>query len=297
MSLTIIIVSFNTKQLLKSCLQSIFQKKWKNEIKVVVVDNASIDGSDEMVEKDFPRVNLIRSKINTGFAGGNNLGLKAISANLYLLLNSDTKVLDDSLDNLVDFMASSDFGIGSCKLLNKDRSLQPNAGSLPFGWPLFFWLAGWDDIVPVIGSKLPSFHQKYSQFYQGDHEVGWVSGSAMVIKKEVVDKIGLLDQSIFMYGEDAEYCFRAKRAGFKVGWTNQAQIIHLGGGSSHDPSYKQWVGEFRGLLYIYGKYFGFLSQVFLRLLIYLFVLIRMAVFLIIGKVKVSTTYAKVLFNL
>lgn len=295
--LTVLILNYNTQKLLKDCLQSIFSKKWQYNIKVVVVDNASSDESLEMIKKYFPQVTIIISKSNLGFTGGNNLGLKQLESKYCLLLNSDTKVLDGSLDNLIEFMERTDYGISSCKLLNEDQSLQANGGDLPLGWPLFFWIAGWDDLMPFIKKSLPSFHRQFDDFYRGERDIGWVSGAAMMIKKEVIEKIGYLDEAIFMYGEDVEYCLRAKKAGFKVGWTDCAQIVHLGGRSWVNPALNQWRGEFKGLLYIYQKYFGSLMSFFLRILIYTFIMLRAVAFLIIGKPKVSKTYAKIIFNI
>lgn len=297
MDLTVIILSFNTKELLKKCLQSTFEKKWKYKIQIMVVDNDSSDGSPEMVKKDFSEAELIKASKNLGFAGGNNLGLKKAKSRYCLLLNSDTIVQDNSLDQLIDFMDNGGYGIGSCKLLNEDKSLQPNSGELPLGLPLFVWLAGLDDVMPRIKSLLPSFHRQFAQFYKGTREVGWVSGSVMVIKKDVMDKVGFLDDAIFMYGEDVEYCLRAKRAGFKVGWTDQAQVIHLGGRSWQNPSLNQWTGEFRGLLYIYRKYFGNIACWSLRVFIYMFTMVRILAFALMGKYQASKTYAKIIFSL
>lgn len=297
MDLSIIIVNFNTSRLLQDCLSSIFKYGLKHKFSVVVVDNASSDGSAEMVEKKFPKVKVIKSEKNLGFAGGNNLGIKAGETKYYLLLNSDTIVPVGSLDSLVDFMDMSGFGVGSCKLLNKDGSFQANAGDLPFGLPLFFWLSGWDDILPKIGEYLPSFHRKFKSFYEGDKEVGWVSGSVMIIKREVALSIGGLDEGIFMYCEDTDYCIRAKKAGFKVGWTDKAWVYHLGGGSSKDPALIQWVGEFKGLVYIYRKHLGILAGFILRMLILIFTVVRMVAFLVVGKFSVSKTYAKLIFEI
>ncbi len=295
MDLSIIIVNFNTRELLSDCLKSIFKKEMKYEFGVVVVDNGSSDGSAEMVKNNFPKVRLIRHKENSGFAGGNNSGLKAIGARYYLLLNSDTVVPVGSIERLVDFMETSGFGVGSCKLKGSDGSFQPNAGDLPFGLPLFFWITGWDDILPKIREKLPSFHRKFKSFYTGEKEVGWVSGSVMIIKDIVYEKIGGLDEKIFMYCEDTDYCIRAKSAGFKVGWTDKAEITHLGGGSSKDPQFTQWVGEFKGLKYLYKKHRGVLPALILNIFIKLFIIVRMLAFLITGKLSVSGTYGKLLF--
>jgi hypothetical protein len=296
MILTIIIVNFNTQKLLRDCLESIFKTKQKYEIQILVVDNASSDDSVYMVGKDFPKVQVIQNQTNIGFAAGNNVGLKKSKSKYFLLLNSDTKILNKSLDNLVDFMERTDFGISSCKILTNDLKFQPNSGDLPLGFSLFFWISGLDDL-PLIGKYFPSLHRKWENFYQREKEVGWVSGTVMMIKKEVIDKIGLLDEKIFMYSEDVEYCLRARKAGFRIGWTNKAEIIHLGGGSLKDPAFHQRLGEFQGLLYIYRKYFGLVSQGLLKLLFYLFILIRMIAFAAIGKLNLSKVYAKILYSL
>ncbi len=296
MKLAVIVLNYNTKDLVENCLNSILRKKWKTELEVWVVDNASTDGSAEMVEKKFPQVKLIKSGTNTGFSKGNNLGLKKARADNYLLLNSDTIVLEGALDNLERFAKEADFGIVSCKLTFKDKSFQPNAGDAPTLWPVFFWVSGLDDVLVPVREKLPSFHRKFKSYFKGEREVGWVSGTAMLIKREVIEKIGFLDENIFMYGEDVEYCLRAKRAGFKVGWTDKATIVHLGGASSKDPHLRQWAGEIRGLKYIYKKYFGTASQRVLSLLIYFFYSLRALAFLITGKPRASLTYAKVLFQ-
>lgn len=295
--LSIIIVNYNTKKLTLKCLESILQKKWQHEVEIIVVDNASSDGSADAIKKEFRDVRLIESKENLGFAGGNNLGLKSASSKYILFLNSDTEVQSGALDRMIDFMSRSDYVICSCKLLNKDGTLQSNVGDLPALVPLLVWIAGLDDVLFPVRKLLPSFHRKFRDYYQGEKEVGWVSGSVFLVKKEVLDKIGAWDDKIFMYGEDVDLCFRAKRAGFKIGWTNQAEIIHLGGGSLSNPSVSQWRGEFTGLLYFYRKYYGISATVFLRLLIYAFGTIRMIAFFITGKPEVSKMYAKILISI
>lgn len=294
MKVVVIIVSFNTMQLLKNCLKSI--SKINKIYQIYVVDNGSTDGSVEMVKNNFPKVHLIDTGENLGFVKGNNLVLKKSNADLNILLNSDTEVLKDSLDNLVAFMKNSDYGIGSCKLYFKDEAFQPNAGDKPSMLSIFFWLSGLDDILP-FKDKLPSIHRKYANYYKGERPVGWVSGSVMAIKKEVINKIGCLDENIFMYGEDVEYCMRAAKAGFKIGWTDNAEIVHIGGGSSKDPYFKQWIGEYRGLIYIYKKFYGQFQAMALKILIYFFTLVRVFAFLITGKFNVSQTYAKIIISL
>lgn len=296
MDLAVIILSFNTKEMLRNCLNSIFEKKWATNLQVIVVDNASSDGSAQMVKDDFPKVKLILNKTNSGFAAGNNLGIKAVKADYYLLLNSDTVVSPKSFDKLVEYASSNKCAISSCQLAFADGNFQPNAGELPTLLPVFMWLTGLDDILKKF-IDFASYQARDRKYYLKDREVGWVSGSVMLINKEVIQKVGLLDENIFMYGEDVEYCLRAKKNGFRIGWTKQAEIVHLGGGSSSSPKYNQWRGEFRGLLYIYNKYYGAVASLILKVFMYVFILVRSVAFLLLGKFSYSKTYAKVFFNI
>jgi GT2 family glycosyltransferase len=297
MDLGVIILNYKTPELLKKCLESIYKYSWQRDIEVTVVDNHSEDESVEMIKKNFKSVKVIESAENGGFSKGNNLGLKGNKARMALLLNSDTEVREGSLDNLVDFMDRNSYGIGSCKLIFPDGKFQPNAGDSPTGLALFNWISGLDDFLPGIKKVLPSFHRQFEDYYKGDKEVGWVSGSVMVITKETLSKIGFLDENIFMYGEDVEYCLRAKNKRIKVGWTDSAKVMHVGGASSRNPSYNQWIGELKGLIYIYKKYYSFLALVLLKTLIYIFYFLRMLAFGILLKGEASKTYGKILFSI
>lgn len=291
-NLSLVIVSYNTCQLTLQCLESIFKNKWRYKIELWVVDNNSTDDSVVVIKKKYPQVKVIQSKINLGFAGGNNLALKQARGDYCLLLNSDTLVQPQSLDNLMDFAKENNFEIASCRVVNKDGSFQANGGELPNFLPMFFWLSGLDDLLRKIISISSYQEVDQSYYYNGKH-IGWVSGSVMLVNRSVFQKIGFLDEKIFMYGEDVEFCWRARKAGFKAGWTNRAEIVHLGGGSSKSPKYNQWAGEFRGLLYIYNKYYGFFPSLCLRFLIYIFIIARAGTFMLLGRFNYTRTYAKV----
>lgn len=294
--LAIIIVNYKTKELTLKCLKSIFESIPKIKFEIWLVDNNSSDNSINIIKKDFPQINFIESTENLGFSGGNNLALRKAKAKYYLLLNSDTEIIDHALDNLFKFAENSDFGICSCKLLNPDGTFQPNGGELPTMISLFSWLSGIDDVAGKL-FKIKSYQSRNEDYFRNKKRVGWVSGSVMLIKDEVVEKIGFLDDRIFMYGEDVEYCWRANKAGYKVGWTNQSEIIHLGGASSQTPKYNQWMGEFKGLLYIYEKFLGLHAALLLKVSFYIFILARIAGFLVFGKISYSRIYAKIFINL
>jgi GT2 family glycosyltransferase len=294
--LAVIILNYNTIDLLRKCLQSVLSKKWKQKIEIWVVDNASKDGSGKMVQNEFPQIKFIQSDKNLGFSGGNNLALKKAEAEFYLLLNSDTEVTEDSFDTLIDVMKKKHFDVASCKLVNLDNSIQPNAGDLPFGLPLLAWLFGLDDL-PFFKNKIPSFHRTSSSFYIGEKKVGWLSGSVLAINKKVLESVGLLDDKIFMYSEDVDYCIRASRAGFSIGWTDKAVVMHVSGASSADPHLRQWTGEFRGLLYLYKKYYGTFASMLLKAFIYFAILLRIIGFYFIGKSNYAKTYSKILVHI
>lgn len=289
---SIIILSFNTKDLTLKCLENIYSKLPSVSFDVFVVDNASIDDSVKAIKQKYPKVKLISLNENLGFGRANNLAIKRSSAEYFLLLNSDAFLNEGALDNLITFAKEGNFGIVSCKLNFQDGIFQPNAGDLPKLIPVFFWLSNLDRLLP-----LSSFHQVGLKYYQSAREVGWVSGTVMLIRADVTGKIGLFDKNIFMYGEDVDLCWRAKKGGFKIGWTNKASATHLSGGSSKVPRFNQWRGELKALLYLYRKYYGVIASLFLRLLIYKFILLRIIAFAITGKFSYSKTYAKVIINI
>lgn len=294
--LAVIIVNYNTKKLLRECLESIVKKEWKHSIEIWVVDNDSKDRSADMVKKEFPDVHLIVSDKNLGFTGGNNLALRKVDAENYMLLNSDTVVTEGCFDEMRMSMKRNNFDIVTCKLINPDGSLQHNAGDLPFGFALLNWLFGIDDL-PFLKQVLPSFHRTSNEFLKGEKNAGWISGSAFMFKKEVLEKVGFLDEKIFMYCEDVDYCIRAQRDGFKIGWTDKAEIMHIGGASSDQPRFRQWMGEFKGLLYLYNKYFGYFASIYLRVLIYFAIILRMTIFYLTGNIEYTKTYRDIFYKL
>lgn len=291
--LSVIIVNFNTKKLTLDCLDSVLKSKTTFEFELLVVDNNSTDGSVEAIKKFYPQVRLIQSSANLGFGGGNNLGINQIHAKYYLLLNSDTLLEENSIENLYYFAKGQNLDIASCKITGVDGKLQPNTGHLPTFLPLLFWLTGLDDLMIKVFS-LPSYHTQQPKFYQGQKEVGWVSGTVMLIKMDVFKTIGYFDDNIFMYAEDVDFCWRAKLRNFKIGWTEGATVYHLGGGSQDKPHFRQWSGEFKNLIYLYQKYYGLMASISLRLLIYLFASFRIIAFTVAGRKEYAKTYAKVI---
>lgn len=258
MDLSVVILSFNTQKLLEDCLTSIFKKTQNVEFEVIVVDNASVDGSVEMVEKKFSRVKLIKNSENLGFAKGNNQAIQKAKGEFVLLLNSDTVVKEQSLEKMIQFMRNHhEAGVVGPKLLNGDGTFQPSAGKFPS--------------LPVVWVML--FKEKFggSQLVRGSYnetkEVDWVMGAALVVRKEILNKTGLLDEKIFMYYDEVEWCYRIKKAGFKVYFYPEAKIIHLWQKSSLSGRKGPILANYKGLIYFYRKHKSFLELFLLRVLL------------------------------
>lgn len=272
MKISVIIVNFNTQKLLKDCLSSLFEKNKKVKMEVIVVDNASSDGSAEMVERFFPKLILIENKKNLGFAAGNNVGLKSASGEYLLLLNSDTQFLENSLEQMIDFMDNHpSVGISSCQLVGGDGQIQPSGGFFPNLPRIFAWMFFLDDL-PFIGGRLKPFHPHSPKFYTRDrwyldeHFQDWVTGAFFLMRRQVLAQIGLLDENFFMYVEEMEYCYRAKRAGWQVVYTPRTKILHLGGQSG--SSKRALTSEYQGLKYFFAKHHPawqrFVLKIFLK---------------------------------
>lgn len=287
------IVSFNAKDYLEKCLQDLNLQKTSASIEIWVLDNNSQDGATEMVSKKFPKVNLIKSEKNLGFAKGQNEILKKAKADFYLIVNPDTRIPDDAIEKMTDFFNTHpDCGILSCKLVGFDGKLQSNGGDLPFGLPLLSWLFN----LESFGIK-SNFHRNDQEFYDSISNVGWVGGTFMMVKKEVFESIGFLNPDYFMYVEDVDFSYRAGLAGYKIMITPEIIIKHKSGASSDSPKHYQWMSEFRNLTLFYRKNFGLIYSLMVKGLIYLSIFLRMIAFLVIGKGGESRTYAKIITNI
>jgi len=221
-------------------------------LEIILVDNNSQDGTVEIVANHFPTVKLIINDKNVGFSRANNQALKVSKGRFILWLNPDTVLLPNALDTLVAFMDSRpDVAIVGPKVLNKDRTLQGQCRrGFPTPWAMFCYFSGLSELFPH--HKLFS---KYLMTYQNEnvaHEVDAVSGSCLLVRREVMDKIGLLDEDYFMYGEDLDYCYRAKKAGWKVYYTPEAQVIHYGGTASRKKPFRS-IYEFHRAMWIFYR--------------------------------------------
>ena len=271
--LSIIIISYNTKEITKNCIESIYQSNPSFPFEILIIDNTSKDGSVEMLkslQSRYDNLHLLENKENTGFARANNQGVSRSKGKYILLLNSDTIVLDDALNKLVEYYKNHEDTIHflGAKLLNADKSPQASCG------PFY--------TLPVIIAAL---------FFRGDYygltryspnkpkEVDWISGACILTRRDIFDKVNGFDENIFMYMDEIDLLFRAKNQGYHVYFYPDAHIIHLGSASSGGKSYPvQQV--YKGFLYFYHKHYS-ASQ--LNVLKYILTL-KAAIALTIGKV-------------
>jgi len=230
MDLSIIILNYNNSELLKKCLASVFNPVRKISFEVVVVDNASTDDPLIMIKRDFPPVKVIVNSENLGFSKANNQGISQSSGKYCLLLNNDTIVKPGAFEVLAEFMERHP-SCGACgpKLLNEDGSLQRQGG--------LFGSSFWNASEP-----------KRAQF---------LTGACLMVRREVINKIGLLDENLYFYNEDLDWCRRIKKAGWEIYYVPAAGVIHLGGYSTkREFNKKMFVEGFRGGLYFCRKHYG-----------------------------------------
>ena len=284
MTLTIIIVSYNTKKLTLQTIETAWKeaqssKTLAKKTEIIIVDNDSKDDTVAAIRNTFTskNVRVIANKHNKGFSSANNQGIKIAQGKYIILLNPDTIVqknglsamvetferfpLNDKTANLVSEKNKIDrLGILAPTLLNPDGTLQPQGGDLPTLFSLFNHMSFLDDL-PIIGKFLPSTqHTGFRQSEKLRHHTndtrlikrGWVGGTAMMIRKEVIKEIGLLDDGIFMYGEDTEYCMRANHHHWDVAIDPQAKITHFGQASSCSAFAIE--GEFKSYVYNWSKH-------------------------------------------
>jgi GT2 family glycosyltransferase len=253
MDLSIIIVSWNVRDLLEKCLSSIFNNVHNINYacpagakricgEVFVVDNASADHTAEMVLQKFPQVNLIRSAKNLGFAGGNNLAIREAKGKYILLLNPDTEILDGAAEKMIEFMETRpDAGISGCQILNPDKTLQPSVRRFPNIIDQLLIFLKFTHFLPNIGPLKRYFAADFD--YTRPSEVDQIMGAFFMVRREVFDKIGLLDEKFYLWFEEVDFCRRAKNSGYKIMYNPGAQIIHYGGESFKQRMTltKQWI--------------------------------------------------------
>jgi len=276
--LSIIIVSYNTEVLLKQCLDSLFKslKGEAIESEIIVVDNASSDKTVEMLKESFPAIKIINNQINLGFAKANNQGISIAEGKFILLLNSDTLIVGKAITKMIAFIQhNSSIGIIGPKLyLDQEKTYHPSIKKFTTPYNILI------SFLP-LGSLIRRFYNKLLLRQNRIREVDWLYGAALLIRRSLFERIGLLDENFFMYSEDEDLCYRANLNGYKIFYFPKAEIIHLKGKSSKREIKKLLEVFWESKLYYLAKYYP--SAMVKKSLRMLVVILRMKSFLILDK--------------
>jgi GT2 family glycosyltransferase len=281
MDLSVIVVSFNTKQLLDTCLSSVIEtmRGSKLRVEIIVIDNASEDGTKEMLKKKYPRIITVLNKTNVGFGKANNQGIRLASGKCVLLLNSDSVVLDDAIESLYAFIIRHPLSFVGPKILNPDKSVQTSCG------PFF--------TVPVVFAAL---------YLKGDTIgltrwspdasclVDWISGACIMGMRALFLDNLLFDEEVFMYMEEVDLFMRAKQKGYHAFFYPGSRIIHVGSGSSTNKRTGPVLNIYKGLLYVYKKHYSRGALFVLMLMLKVKALVAIVVGYIVGSTYLKQTY-------
>ena len=284
MDLSIIIPSYNTKNLLDRCLSSVYQslKGSKMSFEVIVVDNASIDGSRELLSKKYPRTLKILNKNNLGYGKANNQGILEAKGNYVLLLNSDIEVFDDAIGDLYDFASNNPKTFVGGKLFNQDGSPQSSCGptyTLPVIALMLFCKGDWLGMTRYSPDQI--------------RRVDWISGACLMGRKSAFIDVGLFDEHIFMYMEEIDLLYRAKEKRYAVKFFPGAHFIHTGAASSGNR--KEPVANiYRGILYFYKKHRSIMELRIVGYMLRAKALLAIAIGKLTGNVSLIDTYEQAL---
>ena len=251
MMLSIVIVSWNISKLLSACLESILQNPPDGDMEIWVVDNASTDDTLEMLRTHFPQVHLVQNTKNVGFAAANNQGISQAQGEYILLLNPDPVVLPGALSELIKHIENHP-ETGACgpMLLNPDRSLQKSCYPFPTLsrelWRLFHL-----DRLHAYGIyRMEDWPQDQTR------PVDIIQGACLLLRNQVLNQVGLLDEDYFMYTEEVDLLYRIKQTGAQVNWVPAAKVIHYGGQSTQQAAAAMFIRLYESKLVFFRKHYG-----------------------------------------
>jgi GT2 family glycosyltransferase len=232
MALSVIILSYNVEKLLKKAIQAVYDTYKEMGLQIIVVDNASSDGSVAMVRKNFPKVDVVTSKTNTGFAAGNNLARKVAKGDFVLFLNPDTEVRGNAIKKCLEILSNRDeLGAITCKVMLPNGKLDYSCHrGLPTVWNTFCYWTRLSKLFPK-SPVFAGYAATYLDINRGSF-VDCISGTFLMIKRKVLDKINWWDEDYWWNGEDIELCYRIKKAGYKIWYEPSEIMMHYKGSSS-----------------------------------------------------------------
>lgn len=286
MDISIIIISWNTLAMTRACLESVYANLGALQAEIILVDNASSDGSADMVAKEFPHVRLIRNPVNSGFASANNLAIDVATGRHILLLNSDTIVLGDVLEKSVAYVdANPEVGAMGCKVLNTDRTTQWSTRADPTLFNLIILTSGVAR-VPVL--RWLDRYQDSGWDRNQTRDVDVVMGCYLLIRATALAQVGKLDEAFFFYGEDADWCKRFRDAGWKVRMAPVGEIIHHGSGSAKKYNHRRDLMLTSGLVRWQRKHHGLFMALLTAGVLYLFNVSRLLYWALLALVTRAT---------
>ena len=264
--LSIVLVCWNNKEYMDPCLESLYNPGLKCSFDVVVVDNGSTDGSQEMLREKYPQVRIIQNESNLGLGKASNQGIEATKGRYILLLNNDTIVNGASFDAMVDFLENHPKagGVGG-RLMNPDGSPQSYYNNFSTLTEEFF-------VATRIGEWI---RPGYPAIMEADEvkSVDWLGSACLMLRREALDQVGLLDESYFIYGDEADLQYRLKKAGWEIYFLPEVYTIHYGGRSMNRWSRRKLV--YRGKIYFYQKHYGIAKTTALRLMLGILSILKM----------------------
>lgn len=300
LDLSIVIVSFNTRDLTLACIESI-KKNTKNiDYEMIVVDNSTVESEKLKLksQKYNSKIKIIQNETNLGFTRGNNQGIEVAGGRYVLLLNSDTFMDSNVLGEMVEWMdANPKAGVATCALKNKDGSLQGTGGYFPILPRVIAWMTFLDD-VPFFNKFVRPYHPMHGKsfvkddgFYREPRELDWVTGAFLLTLREIAQELHGLDEDYFMYGEDVDFCFRAKKAGWEIWFLPEFSIVHYGGASSKTKEFPL-LSEYKGVKIFYRKHYPLWQYPILRVFLKFGAVLRIVVLGILEGGESAKIYAK-----
>lgn len=284
MDVSIIIPSYNTKALLDRCLTSIFASLRQVDFRyeVIVVDNASTDGTRQLLNSKFTQVHLLCNSFNVGYGKANNQAIKKASGTFILLLNSDIVVQNHAIGSLYRFILKHNDAFVGGKLYNEDGSPQPSCG------PFY--------TLPVVTLMLFARGDRWNLTRYSPRtvkKVDWVSGACLMGRKKIFENVGLFDEGIFMYMEEIDLLYRAHKKGYRVFFHPDATFVHSGAASS-EKTRTPVINIYRGLVYFYNKHYGYLALASVRIILRIKALLAIFLGRVSGKKDIVSIYEEAL---
>lgn len=254
MKLSIVIVNWNTREHLLQCLESVREHPPSGEYEIIVVDNASIDGSAEAVWESFPDVRLIRNEQNLGYAKGNNQAIAASDGQYILLLNPDVRVKAGAADALVSFAeAHANIAAVGCRLIGPDGRVQKSCRSFPEPLGVFLEYVGLPRLIPR-SKRIGTYRMTYFD-YSTDAEVDQPMASCLLISRKAWEDVGPFDEGFPIFFNDVDWCYRAKQKGWRIYFTASTEVIHDGGASTRQGGRAMIRESHRALRRFYTKHY------------------------------------------